>query len=144
VEATSDVVILRPAHPNGILLFEIPNRGRMLISVWFDNRSNQGSVRLDQDDEDGRGFMLSNGYTQVWAGWWRMPAGAGLLGIQVPVAPGSPTRAPRVEFRRHHQSASRNAELSCRGPGQRAPSVRARADDLRQTHLSSSSASSTT
>jgi hypothetical protein len=33
VEATSDVIILRPAHPNGILLLEIPNRGRRLMSV---------------------------------------------------------------------------------------------------------------
>src|ERR1044072_3117716 len=48
VEATRYFFILRPAHPNGILLFEIPNRGRRLISAWFDNSSIQGSVRLDQ------------------------------------------------------------------------------------------------
>ena len=46
VEATSDVVILRPAYPNGILLFEIPNSGRRLISAWFDNSSIQGSVSM--------------------------------------------------------------------------------------------------
>jgi len=30
VQAISDVIILRPARPNGILLFEVPNRGRRL------------------------------------------------------------------------------------------------------------------
>ena len=84
-----NVVILRPAYPNGILLFEIPNRRRRLISAWFDNRSIQGSVRLDQADDAGRGFLLSQGYTLVWAGWQAdAPAGAGLLSIQVPVVAG--------------------------------------------------------
>jgi len=82
VEATSEVIILRPANPNGILLFELPNRGRRLISAWFDNSSIQGSVRLDQADDAGRGFLLSQGYTLVWAGWQAdAPTGAGMLGI---------------------------------------------------------------
>ena len=84
VEATSEVIILRPAYPNGILLFELPNRGRRLISAWFDNSSIQGSVRLDQADDAGRGFLLSQGYTLVWAGWQAdAPTGPGMLGIQV-------------------------------------------------------------
>lgn len=36
VEATTDVVILRPAHLNGTLLFEVLNRGRKLMTGWVD------------------------------------------------------------------------------------------------------------
>lgn len=134
VEATSDVVILRPAYPNGILLFEIPNRGRRLISAWFDNSSIQGSVRLDQADDAGRGFLLSQGYTLVWAGWQAdAPAGAGLLSIQVPVVAGI-TGPVRQEWSFGDTTNPHRATLSYpvadRASAQL--SVRARADDLRQ------------
>lgn len=134
VEATSDVIILRPAHPNGILLFEIPNRGRRLISAWFDNSSIQGSVRLDQAEDAGRGFLLSQGYTLVWAGWQAdAPAGAGLLGIQVPVVAGI-TGAVREEWSFGDTTTPHRAKLSYpvadRASAQL--TVRARADDPRQ------------
>jgi Alpha/beta hydrolase domain len=134
VEATSDVVILRPAYPNGILLFEIPNRGRRLISAWFDNSSIQGSVRLDQADDAGRGFLLSQGYSLVWAGWQAdAPAGAGLLSIQVPVVAGI-TGPVRQEWSFGDTTNPHRAALSYpvadRASAQL--SVRARADDLRQ------------
>ena len=134
VEAISDVVILRPAYPNGILLFEIPNRGRRLISAWFDNSSIQGSVRLDQADDAGRGFLLSQGYTLVWAGWQAdAPAGAGLLNIQVPVVAGI-TGPVRQEWSFGDTTNPHRATLSYpvadRASAQL--SVRARADDLRQ------------
>ncbi|MGV7212326.1 alpha/beta hydrolase domain-containing protein [Bradyrhizobium sp. UFLA05-112] len=135
VEATSDVVILRPAHPNGILLFEIPNRGRRLISAWFDNSSIQGSIRLDQADDAGRGFLLSQGYTLVWAGWQAdAPTGAGMLGIQVPVVAGI-TGPVREEWSFGDTTNPHGATLSYpvadRASAQL--SVHARADDPRQT-----------
>ena len=42
VEATADVVILRPADPthgNGTLLLDVPNRGRKLAPLLFDDSS---------------------------------------------------------------------------------------------------------
>lgn len=135
VEATSDVVILRPAHPNGILLFEIPNRGRRLISAWFDNSSIRGSVRLAEADDAGRGFLLSQGYTLVWAGWQAdAPKGAGMLGIQVPVVAGV-TGPVREEWSFGDTTSPHRASL--RYPAAERASahltVRARADDQRQT-----------
>ncbi|HTO59982.1 MAG TPA: alpha/beta hydrolase domain-containing protein [Bradyrhizobium sp.] len=135
VEATSDVIILRPAHPNGILLFEIPNRGRRLISAWFDNSSIQGSVRLDQADDAGRGFLLSQGYTLVWAGWQAdAPAGSGMLGIKVPVVAGI-TGPVREEWSFGDTANPHRASLSYpvadRASAQL--SVHARADDPRQS-----------
>lgn len=34
VRAVSDVVILRPQHPNGTLVFEVANRGHKLLASW--------------------------------------------------------------------------------------------------------------
>jgi hypothetical protein len=135
VEATSDVIILRPAHPNGILLFEILNRGRRLISAWFDNSSIQGSVRLDQVDDPGRGFLLSQGYTLVWAGWQAdAPAGASTLGIHGPVVAGI-TGPVRQEWSFGDTTDPHRATLSYpvadRATAQL--SVHARADDPRQS-----------
>ncbi len=134
VEATSEVIILRPAYPNGILLFELPNRGRRLISAWFDNSSIQGSVRLDQADDAGRGFLLSQGYTLVWAGWQAdAPTGAGMLGIQVPVVAGI-TGPVREEWSFGDTTNPHRATLSYpvadRASAQL--SLHARADDPRQ------------
>jgi hypothetical protein len=134
VEATSDVLILRPAHPNGILLFEIPNRGRRLISAWFDNSSIQGSIRLDQADDAGRGFLLSQGYTLVWAGWQAdAPTGADLLGIRVPTVSGI-TGAVRQEWSFGDTTSPRRATLSYPVADRASAklSVRGRADDPRQ------------
>jgi hypothetical protein len=134
VEATSDVAILRPAHPNGILLFEIPNRGRRLVSAWFDNSSIPGSVRLDQADDAGRGFLLSQGYTLVWAGWQPdAPAGAGLLGIQVPVVAGI-TGAVREEWSFGDTTSPHRATLSYPVADRARAKLteRSRADDPRQ------------
>src|SRR5690348_5917134 len=37
VEATADVMILRPAHPNGAIIVELPNRGSALLMNWLDD-----------------------------------------------------------------------------------------------------------
>jgi Alpha/beta hydrolase domain len=135
VEATSEIIILRPAHPNGILLFEIPNRGRRLISAWFDNSSIQGSVRLDQADDAGRGFLLSQGYTLAWAGWQAdAPAGADMLGIQVPVVAGI-TGPVRQEWSFGDTINPHRASLSYPVADRSSAklSVHARADDPRES-----------
>ena len=39
VEVSTDVVILRPAHPNGALVLELPNRGGALLGRWVQGAS---------------------------------------------------------------------------------------------------------
>jgi hypothetical protein len=51
VMAQTDVVILRPAHPNGTLLFEVLNRGRKLTPGYFDDTDSTSGSRLEQADD---------------------------------------------------------------------------------------------
>lgn len=70
VEATSDVAILRPADPsrgNGVLLFDVPNRGRKaLLPALNDAPATQS---LTTAAEAGNGYVFRAGYTVVWAAW---------------------------------------------------------------------------
>lgn len=89
VEATTEVVILRPARPGGTLLFEVVNRGRKLLPGWTMEVDAAASNRLAGAEDAGNGFLLEQGFTLVWAGWQAdAPAGADLLRIAVPVIPG--------------------------------------------------------
>ena len=102
VEATTDVVILKPAHPNGTLLFEVLNRGRKLMPGWLDDTDGIASSRLTQAEDGGNGFLLDQGFTLVWAGWQLDPPNAAPgapknLGIDVPIATG-PTGISREEL----------------------------------------------
>ena len=88
VEAVTDVVILRPAKPNGTLLFEVVNRGRKLLTGWTGDTDPVAGGRLASAADFGNGFLLEQGFTLVWAGWQAdTPASAGLR-IEVPVAAG--------------------------------------------------------
>ncbi len=89
VEAVTDVVILRPARPNGTLLFEVVNRGRKLLPGWVGDTDSAASIRLESAEDAGNGFLLEQGYTLVWAGWQGdAPAGENLLRIALPTVPG--------------------------------------------------------
>ena len=62
VEATGDLLILRPTNPklgNGVALVDIANRGR--LSALSFNRGGSGPY--------GDGFLMREGYTVVWVGW---------------------------------------------------------------------------
>ena len=62
VEATGDLLILRPTNPelgNGVALIDVANRGR-LRALSF-NRGGAGPY--------GDGFLMREGYTIVWVGW---------------------------------------------------------------------------
>ncbi len=88
VEATTEVVILRPAHPNGTLLFEVVNRGRKLLTGWAQDTDTVSGIRLSTPEDAGNGFLLDQGYTLVWAGWQPdAPPGPGNLRLEVPTAP---------------------------------------------------------
>jgi hypothetical protein len=89
VEAATDVVILRPAHPNGVLLVEVLNRGRKLITGWTQDTAAAAGSRLASAEDAGNGFLLEQGFTLAWAGWQAdAPTGANLMRIMVPALPG--------------------------------------------------------
>lgn len=101
VEATADVVILRPADPsrgNGTLLLEVPNRGRKLAPQLFDDSAQPGANRAEQAADAGIGFLHRQGYTMVWVGWQAdMPSKPGQMALSAPVLKGV-TGPMREEF----------------------------------------------
>ncbi|OAS25631.1 hypothetical protein A5481_08980 [Methylobacterium platani] len=141
VEATADVVLLRPEHPNGLLLVEIPNRGRKLIGPLVEGSSTEASGRLEQADDAGRGFLLSRGYTLAWIGWQgdiapnAGKAGAG-MGIRLPVLAGI-TGPSREEWSFDNTKSPVEAPLTWPAadldPGKARLTVRARPEDPRTT-----------
>jgi hypothetical protein len=88
VEFSADVFILRPkdaARGNGVLLFDLVNRGRMTLLNIF----NHGAASADPATEAdfGDGFLMRQGYTLVSIGWqFDVPKRDGLIGFDPPVA----------------------------------------------------------
>src|SRR5258706_1648049 len=88
VEFSADVFILRPkdaARGNGVLLFDLVNRGRMTLLNIF----NHGAASADPATEAdfGDGFLMRQGYTLVSVGWqFDVPKRDGLIGFDPPVA----------------------------------------------------------
>src|SRR5215212_97532 len=101
VEATADVVILRPADPthgNGTLLLDVPNRGRKLAPQLFDDSSQPGANNAQSADDAGIGFLHRQGYTMVWVGWQGdIPSRTGQIALTAPVLKGV-TGPAREEF----------------------------------------------
>lgn len=135
VEATTDVVILRPARPNGTLLFEVPNRGRKLLTGWAQDADAAGAIRLERAEDAGNGFLLDQGYTLVWAGWQHdLPADPSLMRIAVPTVPG--TSGPSREEWTFPDAASPKRVALSYPAADRASArltVRARTDEARQS-----------
>jgi hypothetical protein len=70
VHFTADLYVLRPADAargNGVLLFEISNRGGKGLLTRFNRAS--GSRDPSTAAEFGDGFLMREGYTLVWVGW---------------------------------------------------------------------------
>jgi hypothetical protein len=70
VHFTSTLYVLRPVDPargNGVLLFDIANRGRKVALGTF-NRA-PGSNDPTAPGDFGDGFLMREGYTLVWVGW---------------------------------------------------------------------------
>ncbi len=92
VEATADVVILRPADPthgNGTLLVEVPNRGRKLAPQLFDDLPQPGANRAEASEDAGIGFLHRQGYTMVWVGWQgEIASKPGQMALSAPVLTG--------------------------------------------------------
>jgi hypothetical protein len=115
VEAVADVVILRPADParaNGTLLLDVPNRGRKLMPVLFDDSRAPGSNNADAAEDAGIGFLHGRGTTMVWVGWQAdIPGGPRQLALQAPVLRGI-TGPVREEFVFDHTRSPAPATLA--------------------------------
>ncbi|MDO8631790.1 MAG: alpha/beta hydrolase domain-containing protein, partial [Phycisphaerales bacterium] len=86
VRFSSDLYVLSPSDPakgNGVLLFEIANRGRMGLLGRF-NRGGGGNDPTTAADF-GDGLLMRDGYTLVWIGW-EIDVPAPLLRIDAPPA----------------------------------------------------------
>ena len=71
VHFSADLYVLRPVDTqkgNGVLLFEIANRGRKGLLGRF-NRGASGSQDPTAAADFGDGFLMKEGYTLVWVGW---------------------------------------------------------------------------
>jgi hypothetical protein len=126
----SDFVILRPTDPargNGRILYEVNNRGRimMLANLCAGTAGNTWKTATDL----GNAFPLRLGFTLVWSGWDAGAPKATGLSLDAPEASdaGKPiVRRIREEFvsgsrlgalpafRLSHEAASRNATLTVR------------------------------
>jgi hypothetical protein len=136
VEATADVVILRPADPargNGTLLVEPPNRGRRIVNQLLDDSPAAGATRLEQAGDAGIGWTFRQGYTLAWIGWqgdWTPGAG---LRIDVPRIEGvtGPSREEFV-FDNTQNPAVGRLTYPVADPASAVLTVRARQEDARQ------------
>ena len=136
VEATAEVVILRPTGGgNGTLLLELPNRGRKLMTMLFDDAAEAAAQRLEHAGDAGLGFLLDQGYTLAWVGWQGdLPAGPDVMRVQVPTIP-NVTGVSREEFVFDHNRSPVTAPLTYPAaamPGDALLTVRAHTEDERQ------------
>ena len=72
VHFTSDLHVLRPvdeARGNGVLLFEVANRGNKLLFGYFHGARGPGRNDPVTPADFGDGFLMREGYTVVWVGW---------------------------------------------------------------------------
>jgi hypothetical protein len=86
VEFSAELIILRPKDParaNGVVLFDVANRGRLQILSFL----NQGTgTSRTADAYLGDGLLMKQGYTIVWIGWEQgLPAASDLVHLFGPV-----------------------------------------------------------
>lgn len=137
VEATADVMILRPTDPargNGTLLVEPPNRGRPIIEQMMNDTPGNRQGLFETASDAGNGWMMRQGYTLAWIGWQGDPTPGQGFRVRVPVAPGV-TGAVRDEFVFDHMTNPAPAQLTYQvaDPASLAVTVRARTNDSRAT-----------
>lgn len=138
VEATADVVLLRPADPqrgNGTLLVDVPNRGRKLAPQLFDDVGQPGANAADKSADAGIGFLHAQGYAMAWIGWQAdIPSQPTQLALKAPLLTGV-TGSARDEFLFDHLRSPATATMSwpIADPASLAVTVRAKWDAPRET-----------
>jgi hypothetical protein len=103
VRFSSDLYVLRPTNPskgNGVLLFEVPNRGRRGLLGRF-NRAERPGNDPTTDPDFGDGLLMREGYTLVWVGW-EIDVPAPLLRIDAPAALLPPGAEDRISVEIMH------------------------------------------
>ena len=106
VEYDTDIDIIRPANPaasNGVLFFNILNRGNKGGLSLFNVDVKGTLTNINAADDAGDGWMQRQGYTTIWFGWQAdVLPGNNRMTLRVPVArnaDGSPlTGVVRAEF----------------------------------------------
>ena len=86
VHFSSSLFVLRPVDPrkgNGVLLFDVANRGRQTLLARFNNAAPGSAPNADADFGDG--LLMRDGYTLVSIGW-EIDVPAPLLRIDAPPA----------------------------------------------------------
>jgi hypothetical protein len=137
VEATADVVLLRPSDPlrgNGTLLVDVPNRGTKLAPQLFDDSVKPGSNNAEKAADAGIGYLHGEGYTMAWIGWQAdIPSKPGQIALAVPVLRGVNGPA-RDELLFDHMRSPATATLSwpIGDPSSLAVTVRAKWDAPRE------------
>ncbi|MBR0828770.1 hypothetical protein JQ596_24850 [Bradyrhizobium manausense] len=138
VEATADVVILRPADPtrgNGTLLLDVPNRGRKLAPQLFDDAAQPGANNAQGADDASIGFLHRQGFTMVWVGWQGdIPSKPGQMALTAPMLKGvtGPARE-EVIFDNLTNPARASLTWPAADPANLNVTVRAAWADARQT-----------
>jgi hypothetical protein len=86
-EFSADLYMLKPrnlAHGNGMVLYEVSNRGGKAILNRFQYA--RGSRDPREPEDFGDGFLMEQGYTLVWLGWQHdVPRDPQLLRLHTPV-----------------------------------------------------------
>jgi hypothetical protein len=100
VHFESDFYALRPvdaARGNGVMLFEISNRGGKGLLPMFNDAP--GAADPTTAAHFGNGFLMREGYTLIWIGW-EFDVAAPLLRLEAPlVTTSAPAAAPlQVQF----------------------------------------------
>jgi hypothetical protein len=100
--------VLRPGDPsksNGVLLFEVANRGRRGLLARF-NRAERPGPDPTTDPDFGDGLLMKDGYTLVWVGW-EIDVPAPLLRVDAPPAVLPPDSDDRISVEiMHHRRVS--------------------------------------
>src|SRR5205823_8211283 len=81
--------ILRPVEPakgNGVLFYEVVNRGNKLALSLF-NEARLANAPATAEHA-GNGFLMRQGFTLVWSGWEALLDEEEALGAEVPVVSG--------------------------------------------------------
>jgi hypothetical protein len=113
VHFTTDLVVLEPADPakgNGVLLFEVVNRGNILLLNKFNSASSSRNPTTAA--ELGNGYLMREGYTLVFVGWeFDLPAGA--VRLQAPAIDGlvEPITVPFILDARQNETTLNDAPL---------------------------------
>ena len=90
VEYVTDIELIRPADAskgNGMLLFEVVNRGNRLALRNFNTGMSTTPADWNALKGSGDGFVMNEGFTVIWFGWQAdLVAGNNRIRLQTPVA----------------------------------------------------------